>query len=639
MAYRANPFLERMSERTASDQEFVHFFSPKILERLSEDCLQGAVHIFRSSPGGGKTTILRAFTPTVLRAFWHAKPTQAESYRMLVDRGVLDEQEGPQLLGIYLSCAAGYADLPAGAAHIGEGLFRALLNYRVVLRAMRSISEFLNGSPNDAGDIQLAYSDAAQNLSHIPLLLTVREMTLWAERQERNILSQVDTSTSAPAANIPTHVRFEGVLWLQSVRFLYNGREVAPKRLLMIDDIQKLRRTQRALLIDELVTLRPAIPVWLAGRSIALTSEFISQGARRGRDIRDYPLEELWGGRTSQQFVAFAQNILDRRFALQSVVPGGSFVQYLADVLTSDALEEPYEKALASLKESVSRARNSGRFSEWISVPERDPAVVTAEALFAIYATRILVARESAKRQLSFELGPLTPEELQERDSSAVRGAAEIFANYEQRIPYYFGLERLCVMATNNIEELLGLAAALYDGMKAKQVLRRRAQPQLLPREQEKLIKDAAQRKRDFIPSSHTEGSRAQKLLDSIGLFCRERTFVMNAPYAPGVTGVRLSNSELLKLQIVSKGSDVSLSRLEKVLSECVAENLLTIKESSPSTAREGGKVFYLNRTLCAHYGLPLQYGGWQEASVQKFLEWMETGQQPTRALSLEVTI
>jgi hypothetical protein len=504
---------------------------------------------------------------------------------------------------------------------------------------MRSINEFVSGSPTDLDDIQLQYTDGAQSLSHIPLGTTAREMTIWAEKQERGILAQLDAVTPTPSATVPAHVRLEGVLWLQAIRFFHKGREIAPKRLLMIDDTQKLRKSQRALIIDELVTVRPAIPVWLAGRSIALTDEFISQGVRSGRDIRDYPLEELWGGRTSQQFVGFAQNILDRRFALQSVVPGGSFVQYLADVLTAEGLEGPYAKALANLEEDVRRVRNSGRFSEWIAIPERQPAVVTADVLFAVYATRILVARESAKKQLSLELGPLTTEELEERDNSAVKGAAEIFANYEQKVPYYYGLERLCAMATNNVEELLGLAAALYDGMKAKQVLRRRAQPQLLPREQEKRLKEAAERKRDFIPRNHTEGTRAQKLLDSIGMFCRERTFLMNAPYAPGVTGVRLSNTEMLKLQQLSKSKDISLSRLEKVLSECVAENLLTIKESGASTSREGGKVFYLNRTMCAYYGLPLQYGGWQEASVQRFLEWMEAGQQPTKTLTLEVSL
>jgi len=53
------------------------------------------------------------------------------------------------------------------------------------------------------------------------------------------------------------------------------------------------------------------------------------------------------------------------------------------------------------------------------------------------------------------------------------RGAAEIFLNYEQKIPYYFGIASLCTMSTNNVEELLALASALYEGMKANQVLKR----------------------------------------------------------------------------------------------------------------------------------------------------------------------
>src|SRR5947199_4279035 len=127
MPYRANPFLERMSERT-SDQEFVRLFSPKILERLEEDAFQGAVHIFRSPPGGGKTTLLRAFTPTALRAFWNARHVQemSEAYEGLLARQIMHEQQGPTLLGVLLSCASGYADLPA-AVTVHEGLFRSLL--------------------------------------------------------------------------------------------------------------------------------------------------------------------------------------------------------------------------------------------------------------------------------------------------------------------------------------------------------------------------------------------------------------------------------------------------------------------------------------------------------------------------------
>ena len=90
MAYRINPFLDRMSERTTSDQEFVRIFSPKILDRLAEDLFEGAIHIFRSAPGGGKTTLLRALTPPALRAFWNARNVQAsaEMYQRLLSREI-----------------------------------------------------------------------------------------------------------------------------------------------------------------------------------------------------------------------------------------------------------------------------------------------------------------------------------------------------------------------------------------------------------------------------------------------------------------------------------------------------------------------------------------------------------------------
>ena len=421
MAYRANPFLERMSERTTSDQEFVHLFSPKVLEKLREDCLEGAVHIFRSPPGGGKTTILRAFTPNALRAFWHARPTQAESYRQLVDRGVFDQHQGPQLLGVFLSCAAGYADLPPGTANVGEGIFRALLDCRIVLRALRSLADLIGGSSTgELEAVRLEYDSLAQELTAIPLGETVGEMVAWAERRERDVYGQLDSIASIPDAAAPSQVRFEALLWLQTVRFIQNGKAVAPKRLLIVDDIQKLRKSQRTLLVDELVTLRPAILIWLASRSIAFADDFLSQGAREGRDIRDYPLEELWGGgRSSQQFVTFAQNILDRRFALQTAVPGGSFGQYLADSLTPRELEEAYPQASESFRDEARRHRNSIRYTEWFARVEKQPLVITGEALFDLFVTRILVARDATNRQLSLELTPLSAGELEERDSSA----------------------------------------------------------------------------------------------------------------------------------------------------------------------------------------------------------------------------
>ena len=322
---------------------------------------------------------------------------------------------------------------------------------------------------------------------------------------------------------------------------MVEGKEVAPRRLLMIDDVHKLRRKQRSMLIEEITEGRPSIPVWLAERNIALGEQLLSQGTREGRDLRNYALEDLWtASRGQYQFTTFAQNVLDRRLDVQSEIPAGSFSQYLRGELQPGDVRDQISKGFEALRKAVEGYQDNPRYAEWVAAAELKLGNPRLESLRDLYGTRILLARDKLKRQMSLELAPLSAEELQERDNSQVGGAADIFLHEELGIPYYFGLDRLCVMATNNVEELLFLAAHLYDALRAKQILRK-TELLLSPHEQEKLLKERASQKRNFIPKNHTEGSRAQRLLDSIGSYCRERTFIPNAPYAPGVTGIRLS--------------------------------------------------------------------------------------------------
>lgn len=639
MAYRANPFLERMSERT-SDQEFVRLFSPKILERLHEDAFVGAVHLFTSPPGGGKTTLLRAFTPAALRAFWNARSGQDESYQRLLTRQVLNETDGPQLLGVLLSCASGYADLPPGASMVQAGLFRALLDCRVVLRALRSLASLLGYATTDQlTNIRLNYDELGRDLKSIPRMESAIELVRWAEEKERAVYATLDSLAGDAAADLPAHMRFEGALWLQSVRFLQGDKPVAPRRLLMIDDLQKLRKKQRVLLLEELVELRPAVPVWLAERSIALGDDaLLAQGAREGRDLRHYPLEDMWtGSRGLHQFSIFAQSILDRRLDVQHVIPAGSFSQYLEDQISVDDMKGEFTKGVEIFTREMGRHRQNVRYADWLVRAEQAQKTVGFENLVKLYVTRILIARSEGRQQLSLDVVPLPAGELDERDSK-VLGAAEIFVHDELKVPYYYGVDRLCALATGNVEELLGIAASLYEGMLAKQVLRKQPDPRLSPAEQERRIKEAARRKRDFIPKSHKEGTRAQGLLDSIGAFCRDKTFQMAASYAPGITGVRLSRYELNSLRPEQAKTSEPHALLGRVLAECVAENLLTTRGSAASTSREEGTVFYLNRTLCAYYGLPLQYGGWQDVSAKALIGWMERPLALSKRRPIEVS-
>ncbi|MBN8214259.1 MAG: hypothetical protein J0M09_15145 [Xanthomonadales bacterium] len=636
MAYNVNPFLERRSERTTSDQEFALVFSPKILEKLSDEAFKGGVHIFRSAPGGGKTTILRAFTPSVLRSFWRAKGSNElkESFPLFVEKGVLDDQEGPRLLGILISCASGYADLPAGASSIEEGPFRALLDCRVVLRTIRSLSSYLGFSADESLDsITLEYGEAGRDIQGIPKLRSARELAEWAETQEKRIYAELDAFAGSTNQVLPSSQRFESVLWLQSVRFVRNGISLATNRLLMIDDLHRLRRKQRELLVDELTVQRPEIPIWLAMRTLVLGEALLSQGARSGRDIHEYPLEELWGGSKGiHQFIPFAQNVLDRRMNRQDAVTG-NFSQRLREQLEPEEILAFSQPTIDAFRITVQPHEKNARYSEWIARAEKKSAEPTVDTLLELFVTRILVARDASKKQMSFDLA-LPAEEIDDKDNSSLRGAAEIQLHEELKLPYFYGLERLCVMATYNVEELLSLAAALYDGIVARQVLRKRS-PELSPAEQEKILRESANRRLKFVPKQHTEGARAQKLITSIGGYCRERTFLPNAPYAPGVTGVRLSQSEMEKLQGASRVLGEQGALLRRVLSECIAENLLVLRASSASTARDAGSILYLNRTLCAHFGLPLQMGGWQDVSCMDLINWMLRGWKPQQRLAM----
>lgn len=637
MAYNVNPFLERRSERTTSDQEFALVFSPKILEKLSHDVFKGGVHIFRSAPGGGKTTILRAFTPSVLRSFWRSRGNNElkESFPQFVEKGVLSEQDGPQLLGVLISCASGYADLLPSASPVEEGPFRALLDCRVILRTIRSLGAFLSFASDESLDsIQLEYSDEAKDLQGIPKLTSARELAEWAETQEKRIYAQMDSFAGNSSQSVLSSQRIESVLWLQSVRFIRNGSPVATKRLLMIDDLHRLRRKQREIITDELTVQRPEIPVWLAMRTLVLGDELLSQGAKSGRDIQEYSLEELWGSSKGiHQFLPFAQNILERRMRQQDTVMG-RFAPRLRERLEPDEINVYVQPAIEGLRAALQPHEKNARYSEWSVRAEKKSEDPSLDALLEFFVTRILVARDASKRQMSFDLA-LPVEAIDDKDSSSLRAAAEILLHEEVGLPFYYGMERLCVMATYNVEELLSMAAALYEGIVAKQVLRTRHH-ELSPDDQEKILREVAARRLKFVPKQHTEGTRAQKLLTSIGGYCGSRTFLPNAPYAPGVTGVRLSQSELEKLQDRARPLGEQGDLLRRVLSECIAENLLVLRTSSASTARNAGSILYLNRTLCAHFGLPLQMGGWQDVSCVDLIEWMLRGWKPKR-LTMEI--
>src|SRR5262245_9926543 len=107
-----NPFRLRASESIEVDALFVKLFGHGVLEQFKDSSPLQGLHIIRSAPGGGKTTLLRMFTPGPLHHL-HAQRAQDDCkdlWQSMKELGAIDDT-GPSLLGILLSAEHTYATL------------------------------------------------------------------------------------------------------------------------------------------------------------------------------------------------------------------------------------------------------------------------------------------------------------------------------------------------------------------------------------------------------------------------------------------------------------------------------------------------------------------------------------------------
>ena len=640
MAIGTNPFYKRASEHTTTNQEFVHLFSPERLKCLTLDHFQPKIVSLRTPPGSGKTSLLRIFTPAPLKALISGRMQEdlRETYLILSELGIVDTN-GPKWVGVSLSCASGYADLPPTLSpEMADGAFRALLNCRIIIRTLRAVMELLEKSDVQVlTHLQLSYIDTWTEDKDIPKSSTSIELYNWAAQTERKIYAELDSIGPTSPAQKEEHKTFEAVKWLSSVNFYYKDKKLGYKPILLLDDVHKLRSSQRNLLNDELMLMRAALPIWLAERTIALSpQELLSQGAKEGRDYLPLHFDrghEKTGAKNTRHFSDFVKSVVDRRLRGDTVVRG-SFESCLAIDLGGPEYTERLNQIVTEIQSKLLNMQDDPtRYEEWIASVNAGDYITPLDRAIAWQEIEILIFRDQRKQQQTLDFGPLDTTELDNRNSSNVKAAAERFLTKNYRLPYYYGMSKLSALATNNIEEFLGMAAQLYDRLSAKYTLR--LATQISPEDQQRILKQHANKRLQSIRKSHTHGEHAHTLLFAIGEFCNERTMEPNAPYAPGVTGVAITRQDLISLRKAGgprKNDPFNL--LAHVITECIAENLLELRMD----VKQGGHVwcvFYLNRLVAVNFDLPLQYGGWKPTSLKQLNKWMRFGFRKGKALSL----
>ena len=576
--------------------------------------------------------MLRVFTPSSLINL-HASRNSEEHrdlYAKIRSLGAVDDN-GPRLLGVMLSCGKNYAALDdlSWDDRKKERLFFAFMNCRVLLSAMRSVLQLHNLEyPSRLDRLTIAADpDELAELS-LPPDGECTAIFEWARRTEAEISTVLDSLDPNPTAP-PGHSDLWSLRLLKPNQLLLDGNPVVSQVLVMFDDVHKLASSQRNSLGRALSGLREAANMWIAERLEALTSEEILEvGARRGRDYDEIAatLEGYWRN-YPQRFERTVLAIADKRVREAQPVDIDSFASSIQGSLETPDLRTETEEAAAALESEVRRNwKDEQRFSEWLVVAGAAEGTAFERAV-AWQAISILIAREDRKTQLSLEF-PLTAEELQKKDDSTVRAAAELFLSNRFGLPYYYGVSRLASLASSNIEQFLAIAGEVFEEASSAAILKRPYQ--LSGKRQHAILKRAAKEwwEQDVLRSLPLQ-SEVRRFVESIGRFSQGQTYQPNAPYAPGVTGISITMAERDQLrdeELLAGRCD--FRRLAEVIAICLAHNILEA-QLDRSQGYERRMLLYLNRLLCCHFDLPLQYGGWRPRRPDELVRWMIDGFRP----------
>jgi hypothetical protein len=626
-----NPFRLRRSESIDTDDAFLMLFEPGILDVIPRETLWDSVHIIRSAAGGGKTSLIRMFTPASLNTLYsrgRADPKTRDLYQRMKDFEAIDDS-GPCVLGVLLTCGPGYSmlqDLEVDQARKNR-LFFGLLNARIMLAVLRGALTLKGlAFPEGLDRLRIPSSTGMPHVGAISFPCTGTQLYAWAERREATLCGSLDSLGPLQAEMLPGDDALYGLSLMEPTNLLADEAPVARHVLLLMDDIHKLTAHQRTLLVSTVIDARSAVGVWIAERFEALSpQEMLSSGADQGRDYGEpIEIERFWRGKW-EKFEKLATKVADRRIDEADDTKISSFAACLQETLAVPKWEATFSAIALTVADRVkARFGSKDRFRDWVAT--RASMQGTAQKRATEWrALEILIEREIRRKQKGlFDDQPLGEVELANRDDASLSNAAELFLAHEHDLPYYFGVERVTRLASLNIQQFLGLGGEVLEESTGAELLRQSTA--LAPERQHAIMKEMAKQIWDEIPRKVRHGRALRQFLESVGNFCNNYTYQPTAPNDWAVTGTAIRMSERTQLFDAaakpSRGNE-GMVRLGEMLASALAHNLL-VAQLDYNCKGERWMVLNLNRLLCVHFDLPLSYGLYKERPLRTLIQWLD---------------
>lgn len=620
-----NPFKIRATEKLETENNFLRMYSPFVLEELVEKNRSGKlwnnVLFIRSSPGAGKTSILKVLEPASLLTLSNNKSSlyYKDTIEYLKKLDVIDENFGINICSVYMSCARNYEVIEDLNLSDGnkKSMFFGLINARIILATLRSILSLNTNS--ELTDITVNGSSFDYSFLDIKLPITGNELFEWSANIEKSVFKAIDSFL--PITNVQhNYAELFAFDLMQPANISIKGTAMSGRILFMFDDAHNLSKNQRESLLDYLTVRRANYNIWISERLEAL-DEQRNFGSFKNRDYDEINLEEIWQGNNKLKNIV--ANIAEKRASISSEEVK-SFQDYLDNNINEAELEEKFIKSYNQSTENiVNISKYSPKFDIWIEYLKAQRSLLTPfQYALLLRQAEILINRNIGKPQMSFEF-TLPLDELKQKLGAEIQSTALFFLSIENKIPFYYGFDNLVKLSSNNIEQFLSFASDLFEIMLARKISDKPIN--VGASEQERLLKRIADNKWNELTRLVPYSDNVHRFLHNLAQFSQKETSKPNAPYAPGINGFAIR--EQSESSLVDSGNwrdDKTYEPLTQVLRTCISYNLLEKRLTKQGKENQVHTVYYLNRWICLRFNLPFSYGGFRHRYPGELLKWVK---------------
>lgn len=606
-----NPFLIRQAEKIDTVSNFLQMFSAEALSFINEQSFN-AIQFIRSSPGAGKTTVFKAMQPNVLSAL-NSESEYTKDFFDFAKKNKMIEGNEVKLLSCIISCAKNYSliDEIFRNGRRQQVLF-ALLNVRITVLMLKNIMTIKN-----VQDLVLLKSITFAEYPEecIPIfneMLNGYDLYIWAQAEERKICQYLDNLSDEPTNFSLSYTTLFLTKLFEPNNVLFDGEAFLYHSLIIFDDVQKLTKHQRELLVTTLFTMRPILGIWIGERLDALSStEVITSDGTIGREYEVTNLEEYWKNKGKTNYKKTLSSIADRRVRLYSDEIT-NFENCLESKIDFKKYEKNLKEAISSIMHQIKEDTDFGKkYLDVINNIDKCSKGLYEKAL-AFMVLDIRYRRDLFNGQLSLLDVVFSFEEYEEFYKKHVN-VAMYYLSIRAKLPYYYGFDVIKDISSYNIEQFLAFSGSIFEQYVARTIVQTKQKGvlRISPADQERYLQQVATKRYNEILRKFEHGENIQNLLNSLSRRAQSTRDKGTNPYAGGAaTGVAISKSSLSAL------GTQKYSQLAQVISDCIASNYFD-KRIIEHSGQEW-MVLYYNRWLCVYYNLPLSYGGWFRATIDE---------------------